>query len=669
MKKNVKNDKVIKAITIGLAAMMAATSTPIVAFAEEAPADNIDEQENSEQQEAKAASENSEKVVEEVEALPSIVENQTEIEAAQESVNTANEEIHEAETNVDTFVEKVEEYKNEKDSSEFYADQEEKIADKINTVIDNASNDLQDKNKAIDEAVTVEQVEQIVEEAKEALEEAKAECDVLESEFEKAKADYEAASANMDAAYDEAKKAYDEAKTNYENASKELAEAQENLAKAEKAAEEAKNLAKDKQGELAELVKEIYNKLIVVEKTQKDLQELKETNASKYKSRQNEIWSVNDELTPLLVQYDLYSNNKCDPGSLKVYDWVKNNSATKSNYVLATYTVDGELFIKFYDYLPVDKDGNTTNGTDDTVVNFHQIRVVEKPVENLTYNNNPIKSIDSVNDNGTVNITYINAQGKEVKATGKKPVFAEKGEGDITPDGIKNSVKELSDIILKEQKCAKDVENARANVEALKKRIDEIELNNPEDEMAGKSQALDALQSQLKSAQDKLDAALEKKEALDEQLAQLVEKADGKKNDIILASRRNNNQNEASPRTPASPIADDAVFVATPQVNAEAAVAGGANNANAVDIEAANVADDEALVMNLEDDSNILELEDEATPLASFADGDFELGTAKKMSWLWAIIVAIFGTTGIEMYKKHQKKRLVAAAKKKDDEE
>ncbi len=42
MKRNVKNDKVIKAMTIGLAAMIAATSAPVNVYADE-PADNVDQ--------------------------------------------------------------------------------------------------------------------------------------------------------------------------------------------------------------------------------------------------------------------------------------------------------------------------------------------------------------------------------------------------------------------------------------------------------------------------------------------------------------------------------------------------------------------------------------------------------------------------------------------------
>lgn len=49
-------------------------------------------------------------------------------------------------------------------------------------------------------------------------------------------------------------------------------------------------------------------------------------------------------------------------------------------------------------------------------------------------------------------------------------------------------------------------------------------------------------------------------------------------------------------------------------------------------------------------DAKIVNIEDEETPLAASTD-------QQKMSWWWLLIVMVLGTTGYEMYRRHQKKK------------
>lgn len=669
MKKNVKNDKVIRAITIGISAMMAATSMPTVVFAEEInDADKTEEQNT-----ATEASEKSESVKEEVTEIKeqhNIEETKEFVETAQESVVVADEKIDEAAGFVNEAVQQQEV------SAEAFTEHRKNIeiadekAEAVSQTVDEAANTIQEKSDAIDGAATVAEVDQLVSDAREALEVAKAECETLEGEFEEAKEAYEAALERMKNADAAEAKAYEEAKKKYEKASEDLENAKTNLQDALKAAADAQEKAENKQAELSGLINAINDQLKVVADKQSELQNTTKKLSDKQK---NEIWTVNDDLTPLLVKYDFYLNNACDPGSVQVSSYIK-GGASRDNYVVISYAIDGQTYYKFYDYLPTDVNGNTTNGTDDAIKNLYQIRVVEKPIENLTYNNNVITSIDSVNADGTINITYKNANGKDVKVYNKKPVFESKGEGNLTPDSVKASAEKLEKTIA-DAKDAKDaVKAAQDKVDALQKQIDEIEFKSLDEIKGGSAQALSILKAQLDAAQTKLDAAIEKKESLDAELDNLINKANARKDAINTPVNRPSNSSRANVQD--APVASEEInFVATPAVQADGGAGVADVNANVgADV---NEAGEDPEVMNLEDevtplaafDGEGIELEDEATPLASFGDEDFELGNVKNMSWIWAIIVALFGATGYELYKKNQKKKMLLAAKKKEEDE
>lgn len=310
MKKNIKNDKTIKALSFALAAMISTTSLPMTALAAD-EGTVVPDGEPEESTEAKSenvvAAERIEEIAEETqeavqEAVDTVVESDTEtneetdtlVEAAEaveaisteenadstsseaerqavegvaDDAETVTENVKKAAENIDLAVDDIKtaaddiedaqqantDYAEAVDKAESAADTSDRTATEINTEIAEANKAVEDAIENIEGATSIDEAKKIAEEANSKVEEAKSDYEEKKADYKKAKDEYEKALEDMekaDADYDAAVKDLEEAK---KDAAKELVEASKEL-------KEAKDAAADITAKVAEAEK-IVDKL------------------------------------------------------------------------------------------------------------------------------------------------------------------------------------------------------------------------------------------------------------------------------------------------------------------------------------------------------------------------------------------------------------------------
>lgn len=206
------------------------------------------------------------------------------------------------------------------------------------------------------------------------------------------------------------------------------------------------------------------------------------------------------------------------------------------------------------------------------------------------------------------------------------------------------------------QQAQKDVEEA---AKALASENMNVDRTSYEAALAKYNLAVGAHKESLDKLGDINDAVIKAQEDLkdaEEELARF----------IPIPDDDDDNDDEDDYAGPVVPVAPAAVIdiapatvplAATPVVGGGAVVDGAEDDAD--DNEGVVIEDGETpLAGNIEDvvDAEEKIIEDEETPLAA--------APVEKMSWWWLLVVALFGATGYEMYRKHQAKKAEADKEK-----
>lgn len=223
---------------------------------------------------------------------------------------------------------------------------------------------------------------------------------------------------------------------------------------------------------------------------------------------------------------------------------------------------------------------------------------------------------------------------------------------------------------------------AKLKVQALETRLDNIELTNNDfmNNNAARKEAVSLLKEKLDAANKQLEEAEQKKNEVEKELEKIAEKAENKYKEIEEAARRRQASSSDSnqPVDPSSPAASviDERYVSGNNFGSPASDAGVAgarvnNFGQGLDVIDEIIAEKKANTVNKpgvnEDEelktNDVVTFEDEEVPLASVGMDEAK----KNMNWWWLLIVALFGATGFEMYKKNAAKKALAETKKKSD--
>lgn len=298
MVKNVKNDKVIRAISIGLATMLASTSMPVIAMANEAEPDGaaqesqLNEESSSQQQNESSATVESYTACEDasvtaVEAAQAITDatgavtdmagDTTEL---QQELGNAFSEVGETQENISDIADALQDAM----IHEVKAEQKEETADASIAAFEEQNAAEKDMEKKI-----VENADKAIEDAETAnttnsKKEAVNAKDSAEQEFETAKAELEKSTQVYEAVSQAAQKAqsdYDAAKSERDQAAADLVKARQELEKANSNATAAQEYMKAAQSRVKALE----------EKTQK------------YAETKEQLESIENQYYGMLIQY------------------------------------------------------------------------------------------------------------------------------------------------------------------------------------------------------------------------------------------------------------------------------------------------------------------------------------------------------------------------------
>ncbi|MCQ2535744.1 MAG: hypothetical protein MJ110_02115 [Lachnospiraceae bacterium] len=391
MKKKMANDKVIRAMAIGISAVLA-TAQPMTAFAAEP--DSGDAGNNGVESEAKVSVEDvksavgNDKTVDDAVTQAGVVEEaaeeakvaETEATELKENVAAADADMDKAFKNVeavDKAEDKLIEGKEEADNvvksitenaAEAHATVEEasKNVDTYDVEIKNATS-IAEANTAY-ENIIVE-----VSNAEEACEEAKKKHAELMSDYDKALDEIKIA-----------KKAYEDAK---EEGLGNIDEALANLASAKLDAEAIRDKAIVVEAEI-DILKDIE-----IQKTKVDKIANKEETGN--------YWREADKLANLMIKYSYIIRDDVDVNSISFSTWVSDKS--DDNNVVVTYKLKGsdKEVTDYFDYVAYDSDGNdivSTNKTPASITVLKKIPAYESEEGNkLTVSSEDDKLVYKIN--------------------------------------------------------------------------------------------------------------------------------------------------------------------------------------------------------------------------------------------------------------------------------
>lgn len=201
-------------------------------------------------------------------------------------------------------------------------------------------------------------------------------------------------------------------------------------------------------------------------------------------------------------------------------------------------------------------------------------------------------------------------------------------------------------------------------ITSLQKKIEDLEVPtfDSEDESAKYQKfVLDSLEEQLKEAQKEFDAAKKQYEGIDSKVEQLAKDADWRIGVLRAAA-----EEETSSGTEVALGVANGTIQQTVAMNiqtpANGVLVANRNRATAAEVidaveRADEEADEEVASVNaaetpVEDNKQVVEIEDNKTPLAATAPEEEQTGLA----WLWSLIVTALGGTGFVVFRKSQKK-------------
>lgn len=236
-------------------------------------------------------------------------------------------------------------------------------------------------------------------------------------------------------------------------------------------------------------------------------------------------------------------------------------------------------------------------------------------------------------------------------------------------DDAKALTEKYQKLLQDAQAAQSDVEAAQAKVDELKKEIEALknDRNSNLADLEALEEKLTVAEQNKKDAEDLLNEILDSLDEAGGELEQVIERLTPAPAPAAPAGGESEGTGDS-----AGGSSDAGETVVTPVVLAPAPVAQATvvtqNQAAAQGV--TQIADEAApLAANVEEGTQktaeeapkaeeAVNIADEAVPLADVAVADEQA----KMSWWWLLIVLVLGTTGYEMYKKHNEKKLKAQA-------
>lgn len=696
-----KNEKVIKAISIGLSAVMASSSMSVTAFAAEETTQPVEinvTEESSESSETTAP-----KVDAANESVTSEASEMSDNVSALVAMNITEKSDGELSKECGVFSESVQAASAAlEDANEATADgndaiaeavKQENISDKafseyntavstaveksksVSDKVDAVETEINNASIAIDRAISVAEVNAIVAEANAKYELAAKECGELETEYAKAKDDYEKAIEAMQSADTERAKAYEKAQKAYEKASKNLDAAEEKL---DNAATAAEKIQKNAEAKLDEVEGKTKDEL----KTQReaDSKALAEAKAKSdaASDARDEAWTAYQDASKTEAGFRTTYNNlnseltsaRSDRDGLKeitaekaaeynaakdAYNAAKAQGAANTAELKA---VRDEKKKAYDDAAAEQKEAQKIVDEKKAAVNEAKAKLDEakgKTAELKADYENKLEIYKGADGNGGLKAVTANAQAAYNQSKENYFVICNKDSfGELVSDA-----KQASD----------DISAAKEEITEIKDQIAEIEYKSADDIAAEKSRELGALKEALEEAEAKYQAALDKKAEIDEKLTDLFGLSQSKIGLINAmvpsqAIEKDNKKANAPTVEAVEAAADDFVFVlpgveavqAAPLAQTPAAVQVANINAQAEVAQDAPVAVENATPAS----EDVLNLEAQKAPLAAFGDeavDTVDAQTKSSMNWWWSVVVLALGAPGVALYKKSQKKK------------
>lgn len=278
---------------------------------------------------------------------------------------------------------------------------------------------------------------------------------------------------------------------------------------------------------------------------------------------------------------------------------------------------------------------------------------VNSYLTNENFNNGNILLSEYNSDNQrNKDYDYINDKGEKVLLKGDDAAVTRDFRAELAKAEAKAQ---------KYNKLLSDIDKAELDIDELQDDIAQLKAQIAAIKKAGSEAKLADFTAKLEKAQATLDASLKVRDSLKQQLEEVQEDLDETIRRLTPAPS-NDNEPEvtpteeivAIPTIAAAPARNRTVTPATPVVEEPVEVA---EEVEATVEEVVIAEEETALAATPETEEKAeaatVAIEDEIAPLAPEAE--------QNMSWWWVLIVLALGTTGAELYRRHQLKKKAAA--------